>query len=149
MRAALPDCREGRTARRPASIRSAGISSALRAIEIGKAAPLVQMSVSRSSLMLALYSRTDFNPSRRPQAHRAVIFTPLSRASPRVSIDIVLVRNENGTHASVEAEMAAIEFDHDGEWDGEQFVYWATHRGERVSIGRASTIFRFHKCNKQ
>jgi hypothetical protein len=55
-------------------------------IEIGKAPPLVQTRVSRSSRMLALHSRIVFIPSRRPQAQRAVIFTPLARASARVSI---------------------------------------------------------------
>src|SRR5471030_565665 len=38
-------------------------------IETGKVAPRVQTRVSKSSLMVALHSRIDFRPSRRPHAH--------------------------------------------------------------------------------
>jgi glycine/D-amino acid oxidase-like deaminating enzyme len=68
-------------------------------IETGNAPPLVQISVSRSSRMPALHSRIDFMPSRLPQAQRAVMRSPASRASGRVSIDIFGNKNEKRTSA--------------------------------------------------
>jgi hypothetical protein len=48
-------------------------------IEIGKALPLVQMSVSRSRRMLALHSLKVFIASRLPQPQRAVMRMPAAR----------------------------------------------------------------------
>ena len=85
-----------RRAKLRAAIRTCGHLNRPSSIETGKAAPRVQMSVSKSSRIVALHSLIRFMPSRGPQPQRAVIFHPLSRASARVSIIKGHIKNPRG-----------------------------------------------------